>query len=76
MSGAYVPLTTEGNIIADGILASCYAITDHYLAHVTMTPIRWFPEMIQWMSGEINGSEAYVKIAKYMGKWMLPEEQY
>ena len=32
--GAYVPLTEDGNILVDGVLASCYASFDHGLAHL------------------------------------------
>ena len=40
--GTYVPLTEEGNIVVDGVLASCYASFDHDLAHITMAPIQLF----------------------------------
>ena len=73
--GAYVPLTTEGNIIVDDILASCYASANHELAHFAMTPIIWFPETLKWIFGEGNGFSTYVKILEEFGKLMLPEEQ-
>ena len=66
--GAYVPVTMEGNIIVDRVLASCYASSDHHLAHLVMAPIRWFPEMIQWVFGEDDGSTAYVNILKGLKK--------
>ena len=44
-----MPLTTKGNIMVDGVLASCYASVNHDLGHIVMTPIRWFPEMVQWV---------------------------
>ena len=37
--GAYTPLTKEGNIVVDGVLASCYAFSNHDLAHTAMAPI-------------------------------------
>ena len=73
--GAYVPLTTDGNIIVDGILASCYPSTDHDLAHIVMAPIQWFPKIIKWIFGEGNGFPTYVNIVEEFGNWMLPEEQ-
>ena len=38
LSGVYVPLTMEGTILVDGILASCYSSVRHDLAHIGMTP--------------------------------------
>ena len=61
ITGAYVPLTKEGNIIVDEILASSYPV-HHDLTHIVMTPFLWFPEMIQWIFGEDNGSSIYVKV--------------
>ena len=41
--GIYSPLTSEGNIIVDGILASCYSDFDnHNLQHVAWWPFRWW----------------------------------
>ena len=37
--GAYTPVTMNGNMMVDRVLASCYAFFDHDLAHITMTPI-------------------------------------
>ena len=65
-------LTTEGNIIVDGVLASCYASTDHDLAYFAMTPIKWFPEIIEWIFGNENGLQGYVKIVKEFGGWVQP----
>ena len=69
--GAYVPLTKEGNIVADGVLASCYSSVDHDLAHIGMTPIQWFPEMVQWISGEDDGFSAYARMTKELYKSII-----
>ena len=75
--GAFVPLTHEGNIMVDGVLASCYASTDHDLAHFGMTPIRWFPNIIECIFGVENEFQSYVKFAEDLGKWVLPStEEY
>ena len=62
----------EGNIIVDGILASCYASSDHYLAHFGMTPIQCFPEVMDWIFGSDNEFPVYVNIAIHFNNWMLP----
>ena len=68
-----MPLTREGNIVVDGVLASCYASFDHDLAHIVMEPIQWFPEIIEWIFGKDNGSSDYADIAKYLGRMILPD---
>ena len=73
--GAYTPVPVEGNIIVDGILASCYTISDHDLAHLAMTPIRWFPKITDWIFGENNGTPGYVGIAESLGRWVMPNGQ-
>ena len=66
--GVYVPVTKEGNIVVDGILAYCYASSDHDMAHFAMAPIQWFPEMIHWIFGKDDGSPAYVNTVKNLGQ--------
>ena len=60
--GAFVRVTMDGNIMVDGVLASCYSSLDHDLHHVVMTPLQWFPEVTKWTFGEENWLHAYVKI--------------
>ena len=72
LSGAYVPLTADGNIVVDQILASCYASFDHDLAHLMMTPMQWNPEIIEFIFGVNNEYSGYVNIAKEFGRWLLP----
>ena len=71
--GAYTPLTKEGNIVVDGVLASCYAFPDHDLAHIGMTPMRWFPDIVESIFGkEKNISPEFVNVVQDMGEWLLP----
>ena len=53
--------------MVDGVLASCYASTDHDLAHIAMTPIRWFPEMTAWIFGREDGYKIYTDILEKFG---------
>ena len=70
--GAFTPLTNEGNIVIDGMLAFCYAFSDHNLAHITVTPMLWFPEMIEWIFGMEKVSQGYVSILADLGGLLLP----
>ena len=50
--GIYAPLTREGNIVVDSVVASCYAlISDHELAHSAFAPIRWLSYAREWIFG-------------------------
>ena len=72
-SGVYVPLTMEGNIVVDGVLASCYANVDHDIAQIVMKPIQWYPDIIELVFGDENGVCAYVNIAQDFGIWLVPQ---
>ena len=72
--GAYVPLTDEGNIVVDRVLASCYASFDHDLAHFAMTPMKWFPSLMEWIFGEDNGIQGYLSMAKILGRNVMPDK--
>ena len=70
-AGAYTPLTMEGNILVDGILASCYASFDHELAHVVMKPLLWFPSIMNLLFGEEKSTQhTYAAIWKHIGGMM------
>ena len=70
--GLFVPLTMEGNIIVDEVLASCYASSDHDLVHSATVLVRYFPELIMWIFGEENGFASHPKVMQHMSKWYMP----
>ena len=72
--GAYVPLTLDGNLVVDKILASCYAQIDHDLAHTVMKPIQWYPKILEWITGDDDGFPIYVTTAKVVSKWLLSND--
>ena len=50
--------------MVDDVLSSCYPSVHHDLAHIGMTPIRWFPEILEWIFGDENGILSWVKMAE------------
>ena len=70
--GAFVPLTIEGNIVVDEVLASCYASGDHDIVHIILALVRYFPELIMWMFGEENGFSSHIKVIHHFHKWIMP----
>ena len=65
--GAYVPLTMEGNLLVNDIVASCYAQFAHDLAHNAMKPLQWYPGIMKWIFGFEDESPIYVTTAKKWG---------
>ena len=51
----------------DGDLASCYPSVNHDLSHFGMTPMKWFPEVVEWIVGENNGLQSFAIIPKNIG---------
>ena len=57
----------------DGILASCYASTDHDFAHFMMTAVPFFPGLVEWMFDKETGSnDLFISVSEVFGKWVLP----
>ena len=62
----------DGTIVVDGILASCYAFSDHHIAHIGTTAIHWFPELIEIIFGKDYESTAFVQVVEEFGKMVFP----
>ena len=65
----------EGNIIVDGVLASCYPSGDHDLVHFGMAPLIWFPNKMDSLFGVEKGFSLYVAIHEEIAKWYVPYGQ-
>ena len=61
----------EGNIVMDGVFASCYSDVDHDIAQVGMKPIQWYPDVVKLVFGDENGVSAYISVADAIGRWLL-----
>ena len=75
-SGAYTPLLVDGNIMVNGVLASCYAYADHDIVHFAMVPMQMYSKAIEWVFGMNKGLPGFVSIAIDLHKWILPQELY
>ncbi|MGH0180226.1 UNVERIFIED_CONTAM: hypothetical protein FKN15_003632 [Acipenser sinensis] len=55
--GAYAPLTQEGTLLVDGVLASCYALNcNQPLAHLSFAPYRAFHALRSYLT-QLGGSQ-------------------
>ena len=70
--GLFAPLTMEGKIVVDEVLASCYVDFDHDGTHIVLTPFRWFPRMLEWIFGDDNGFQVSAKITLEFAKFCVP----
>ena len=62
----------EGNIVVDGVLASCYAVVDHGIVQMVMKPIQWYCDVVKLVFGDENGASAYISVVRTIGRWLLP----
>ena len=60
--------------MVNGILASCYAFSDHDLAHIGITPLCWFPQIMELIFGVEDGTLAYAIVMDHLGHWSLTNE--
>ncbi|XP_059182983.1 sonic hedgehog protein [Centropristis striata] len=77
--GSFAPVTMQGTIVVDHVLASCYAvIEDHDLAHWALAPVRlahWVSSLLfssqPPVSAQNDGVHWYSKILYQLGTWLL-----
>ncbi|XP_074549525.1 sonic hedgehog protein [Halichoeres trimaculatus] len=77
--GSFAPVTMQGTVVVDQVLASCYAvIEDHELAHWALAPVRlahWVSSLFisakPRASAQNDGVHWYSKILYQLGTWLL-----
>lgn len=77
--GSFAPVTVQGTVVVDEVLASCYAvIQDHDLAHWALAPVRlayWVSTLLSSsqppVSAQKDGVHWYSKILYQLGTWLL-----
>ena len=67
--GTWAPLTMEGTLLVDGLLASCYASFSHDLVDLALAPVKMFPRMLldDEESVKVDGCREVVKLQKKVG---------
>ncbi|NXA35847.1 SHH protein, partial [Eudromia elegans] len=78
-SGAYAPLTAQGTILIDRVLASCYAvIEEHAWAHWAFAPFRLAHGLLSVLGAAAAGPEPpaaglhwYSRLLYRIGSWVL-----
>ena len=62
----WAPLTMEGTLLVDGLLASCYASFPHAVSDLAFAPVKMFPRMLldDEESVKVDGCRRVVKFLK------------
>ncbi|CAD1475674.1 unnamed protein product, partial [Heterotrigona itama] len=56
--GIYAPLTSEGTVLVDDVVASCYAIVDNQqLVHLAFLPYRMWSSVKTFVERRVHGAE-------------------
>ena len=67
--GIWTPLTMEGTLLVDGLLASSYASFSHRVSEIAYAPIKMFPRLLldDEESQHKDGCRQAIKVLKKMG---------
>ena len=50
--------------MVDAVLASCHASVDHDIAQIGMTPLRWFPKIMELLFGREDEKPVFVNLMR------------
>ncbi|XP_030636156.1 sonic hedgehog protein [Chanos chanos] len=85
--GSFAPMTVQGTIVVDQVLASCYAVIEnHRLAHLAFTPVRLghglssllFPKDLNRSNATLqeDGVHWYSKLLYRVGTWLIDSHAF
>ncbi|XP_039649669.1 indian hedgehog B protein-like [Perca fluviatilis] len=70
--GAFAPLTQQGTLVVDGVVASCYAVVDqHALAHWAFSPLRLIHSWTGSTGSHGDGIHWYSQLLHWLGRVLL-----
>lgn len=70
--GAFAPLTAQGTVVVDGVVASCYAVVDqHSLAHWAFSPLRLIHSWTGSTGRHGDGIHWYSQLLHWLGRMLL-----
>uniref|UniRef100_A0A8C2XU02 Hedgehog protein n=1 Tax=Cyclopterus lumpus TaxID=8103 RepID=A0A8C2XU02_CYCLU len=70
--GAFAPLTQQGTLVVDGVVASCYAVVDqHALAHWAFSPLRLIHSWTGSTGSHRDGIHWYSRLLHWLGRMLL-----
>ncbi|XP_006636857.2 indian hedgehog signaling molecule a [Lepisosteus oculatus] len=75
--GAYAPLTQQGTVVVNGVLASCYAAFDkHTLAQWAFAPLRLFYSVIGPATRQGDGLHWYSRLLYQLGTLLMDSKHF
>lgn len=70
--GAFAPLTQQGTVVVDGVVASCYAVVEqHSLAHWAFSPLRFIYSWTGSTGRHSDGIHWYSRLLHWLGRMLL-----
>ncbi len=70
--GAFAPLTQQGTVVVDRVVASCYAVVEqHSLAHWAFSPLRLLHGWTGFTGSHSDGIHWYSQLLHWLGRMLL-----